>query len=376
MLWTSVFIVSIAQGFFLISLIILRWAANRIASAFMSAMLVIMMLTNFGYLVIRTDLNNYIPKFFAVPFGMILLYGPLIYLYSGSILNSEFRWKRKYWLHFIPYLLQLALNFPIFLAGQKSWFWFNETFLAGELPINFQEKITFALQDIHLFVYLLITWRRIQSATKDLGNTRFVLSVAMRIIWIRQLSFCFLLILVTVSFLYILILTEGHYIPVTNYAYTTVMSAVIYFIAYKMVLNPGLISPDFAKKYKSYMPFAGADGEKYINRLESLMERNKIFTNPELKLAELSKEVGLPAHQVSKLINEKMGKSFSDYINELRVAEFIRRMNDRQYASYSIFGIAMDVGFNSKSSFNTAFKKITGKSPSAYKSDEQTGTVL
>jgi AraC-like DNA-binding protein len=148
------------------------------------------------------------------------------------------------------------------------------------------------------------------------------------------------------------------------------MSAFIYFIAYRLVLNPALISPDFEKKYKSYMPFIGADGDKYISRLESLMQKNKIFTNPELKLAELSKEVGLPPHQVSKLINEKMGKSFTEYINELRVAEFIKRLKDHKYASYSIFGIALDVGFNSKSSFNTAFKKITGKSPSAYKSDE------
>jgi AraC-like DNA-binding protein len=370
MFWTSLFIVSIAQGFFLISLIALRRSANPMASGLMSAMLFIMILTNFGYLVVRTDLNHYIPQFFAIPFGMILLYGPLIYLYSRSVLDNEFRWKRKYWLHFLPYLLQLALNFPIFLAGRQSWLWFNQTFLAGELPIYYREKITFALQDIHLFIYLLITWRWIRSAALDLVNTRFVVSATTRITWIKQLSFCFFLFLITVSSLYILILIQGHYIPVTNYVYTMIMSAVIYFIAYKLVLNPALISPDFEKKYKSYMPFIGADGDKYISRLESLMAENKIFTNPELKLAELSKEVGLPAHQVSKLINEKMGKSFTDYINELRVAEFIKRMNDRKYASYSIFGIALDVGFNSKSSFNTAFKKITGKSPSAYKSDE------
>jgi AraC-like DNA-binding protein len=370
MFWTSLFIISIAQGIFLISLIAVRRSGNRMASGLISAMLLIMILTNFGYLVVRTELNHYIPQFFAIPFGMILLYGPLIYLYSRSVLDSKFRWKPIYWLHFLPYVLQLVRNFPMFLASRSSWLWFNQTFLAGELPIYYQEKIAFVLQVVHLFIYLMITWRWIQSAVRDLANTRFVVSAVTRIIWIKQLSFCFLIILITVSSLYILILIQGHYIPVTNYVNTIIMSAVIYFIAYRLVLNPALISPDFEKKYKSYMPFIGADGDKYISRLESLMEKNKIFTNPELKLAELSKEVGLPPHQVSKLINEKMGKSFTEYINELRVAEFIKRLKDHKYASYSIFGIALDVGFNSKSSFNTAFKKITGKSPSAYKSDE------
>src|ERR1700755_786818 len=110
MFWTSLFIVSIAQGIFLISLIAFRRSVNPMASGLISAMLLIMILTNFGYLVVRTDLGNYIPQFFAVPFGMILLYGPLIYLYSRSILDSEFQWKQKYWLHFIPYVLQLVRN--------------------------------------------------------------------------------------------------------------------------------------------------------------------------------------------------------------------------------------------------------------------------
>ena len=92
----------------------------------------------------------------------------------------------------------------------------------------------FALQDVHLFIYLLITWRWVRSAARDLGNTRFVVSAATRTAWIKQLSFCFFLFLITVSSLYILILIQGYYIPITNYVYTMIMSAVIYFIAYKL----------------------------------------------------------------------------------------------------------------------------------------------
>jgi AraC-like DNA-binding protein len=115
------------------------------------------------------------------------------------------------------------------------------------------------------------------------------------------------------------------------------------------------------------MQFAGEEGDRYINKLKALMNENKLFTNPDLKLALLSREVGLTPHQLSKLINEKFAKSFNDYVNEHRVNEFILRVNDSKYQSFTIYGIALDVGFNSKSSFNTAFKKITGKTPSDYK---------
>ena len=117
------------------------------------------------------------------------------------------------------------------------------------------------------------------------------------------------------------------------------------------------------------MQFAGEDGEKYIEKLKALMEEKKIYLNPELKLATLAEELGLPSHQVSKLINEKLSKSFNDYVNEYRVQEFISRVNEEKNKQFTVYGIALDVGFNSKSSFNTAFKKITGKTPSDYKTE-------
>jgi AraC-like DNA-binding protein len=376
MIWTSLFIISIAQGLFLISLIAIKGSKNPMASRLIVAMLIVMLFTNFGYLVSRTELSRSIPQFFAVPFGMMLLYGPLLFFYTKSVIDSRFQWKRKYWLHFLPYLLQVIINLPLLTADKQSWAWFNQMFLSGQLPIRTPEKITLALQNIQLVIYLAFTYRWIKSAKNAMSNTQFIISVAARTKWAKQLIACFLIFLITVFTLYLIILFQGHYQPATNYIYTIIISGVIYFIAYKLVLNPGLISPDFDKKYKTYMQFSGVDGEKYVNELQRLMTEDKLFTDTELKLASLAKEIGLPAHQVSKLINEKFGKTFTEFVNEYRVAEFIKRVNDKQYASLTIFGIAMDVGFNSKSSFNTAFKKITGKNPSDYKTSETSSNSI
>jgi AraC-like DNA-binding protein len=367
MIWTTLFTLSIAQCIFLIPLILIRGAKNSLASKLMSAMLVLMLFTNFGYLVIRTELLNYVPQFFVLPSGMMFLFGPLFYFYSRSVIDPSFRWKKIYWLHFIPYFIQLLINIPIFKADTQSWHWLISTFFAGNLSIRLIEKIILPVQNAQLFIYLLFTFHWITKAKNLPHNPQYIISVSARIKWLTKLTICFSVFFATVFSLYLFILIHGKYNSITNYIYTLVTSGIIYFIAYKLVLNPEIISPDFTRKYQAYMQFAGEEGDRYINKLKALMNENKLFTNPDLKLALLSREVGLPPHQLSKLINEKFAKSFNDYVNEHRVNEFILRVNDSKYQSFTIYGIALDVGFNSKSSFNTAFKKITGKTPSDYK---------
>ncbi|MEO6039760.1 MAG: helix-turn-helix domain-containing protein [Saprospiraceae bacterium] len=367
MLWTSLFAISIAQGIFLLSLIFLQGAKNRLAVRLIALLVAFMVITNFGYLVIRTDLKNYIPQCFALPFGMMLLFGPLLYLYAKSVLDPAFRWKQGYWLHFLPYFLQLMLNAPLFTLPKVYWSEFINTFLSGELPIRFTEKIILALQHIQLLVYLILTFRWIQQAKRTFGNAQYLVPVSSRINWLEKLWYSLSLFLTTIFFLFLFILFNGKYNPITNYFYTLISSGIIYFIAYQLVLNPELISPDFIQKYRAYMSFSGEEGEQYLQKIKTLMQESKIFTDPDLKLPALAKQIGLPTHQLSKLINEKFGKSFTDFINEYRVQEFIIRMNDNQYKSYSLYGIALEVGFNSKSSFNAAFKRITGKTPSDYK---------
>ena len=101
--------------------------------------------------------------------------------------------------------------------------------------------------------------------------------------------------------------------------------------------------------------------------INSLMTEKKIFLDPALNLTSFAEWIDIAPYQLSKLINERFGKSFTNLINEYRVNEFIDRLNDPSYKDHSIYGIALDSGFKSKSSFNSAFKKITGKTPSEYK---------
>jgi AraC-like DNA-binding protein len=366
MIWSSLFLISIAQSLFLISLIAVRGTKNSLASRLIITLLVLMAFTNLGYVVIRTELVRYVPQLFGIPFGMMFLFGPLLYFYSQSVIDNSFHWQKKHWLHFIPYFIQVLINLPMLLMDQRLWMDFINTFLSGNLPIGIFEKVMFAIQDLQLFVYLYLTVRWIRSAKTNHGNAQYIISLSSRLRWLTQLTYCFSLFLVSVLAFYVFIAISGYYNPVTNYLYTLITSGIIYFIAYKLVLNPELISPDFTRKYQAYMQFIGEDGDRYLQKIKSLMQDAKVFTNPEFKISLLAIQIGLPPHQVSKLINEKFGKTFNDFVNEHRVAEFINRINSGAHEAHTLYGIAQDVGFNSKSSFNAAFKKITGKTPTDY----------
>ncbi len=368
MIWTILFSLSIAQGIFLISVIALKQPKNTLASVLISVMVAIMIVTNLGYLVARTELVNYIPQMFGVPFGMILLLGPLFYFYCQSVTDPMFRWKAPFLLHFIPYFIQLAINLPFLLIGKTVWIQFIAMFLSGELPVRELEKGLLLAQDLHLLIYLFLTFRLIRARKKE-NLSQYIVPFAERLKWLNHLTWCFSFFLMCVLGLGIIIIVGEKYIPVSNYAYTIVSSVIIYVIAYKTVIKPEVIAPDFVQKYKAYMQFMGDDGEKYLNKLKALLSEKKVFVDPDLTLLRLAESMGLPSHQVSKLINEKFGKSFNDLINEYRVNEFIARINSPQYQAYSVLGVAMEVGFNSKSSFNSTFKKMTGKTPSAYRKE-------
>jgi len=101
-------------------------------------------------------------------------------------------------------------------------------------------------------------------------------------------------------------------------------------------------------------------------KLEALMITDRLFLNPTLGLPELAAKLGLTSHQLSYLINEGFGENFYQFVNRYRVDEAKRLLHSKAHQHLNIVGIAFESGFNSKTTFNTTFKKFTGLSPSEY----------
>lgn len=102
-----------------------------------------------------------------------------------------------------------------------------------------------------------------------------------------------------------------------------------------------------------------------LKKLEVLMEGEEIYRNPNLKLPDVAEKLNIIPHQLSQLVNDNLGKSFSTFINEYRI-EAAKKMLVT-HSEYSLDAIGYEAGFNSKSTFYAAFKKITGTTPAKYK---------
>ena len=100
------------------------------------------------------------------------------------------------------------------------------------------------------------------------------------------------------------------------------------------------------------------------------MTEKKLFKNQKVNANEIAKQLGIQRQQLSEILNIHMGVRFQDYVNQFRVEEFIKCLNQENYKNYTLLGIAKEVGFSSKSSFNATFKKLKGVTPSHYKKEE------
>jgi len=107
-----------------------------------------------------------------------------------------------------------------------------------------------------------------------------------------------------------------------------------------------------------------SDAQLWLSKLDKIMCEKKVYTNPDLKLGDLSKEIQISAHQLSQLLNDELGKNFTTYINEFRIEEACRIIATDY--RFTLESIGYEVGFNSKSTFFSAFKKFKGVTPAIY----------
>lgn len=150
--------------------------------------------------------------------------------------------------------------------------------------------------------------------------------------------------------------------------YTIVIVAFLFYtIALKLVVSPYdiLIERD-PKKYKS-SSLNMESSNKIKQELLALMENDKVYLDSKLSVQKISELLHVPRQYVSEVLNNNMCTNFQDFVNSYRVEAFVNALKEKENEHYSLLGIAKNVGFNSKTSFNTSFKKIKKMTPSEFK---------
>lgn len=119
------------------------------------------------------------------------------------------------------------------------------------------------------------------------------------------------------------------------------------------------------EKYKSIKVDAD-ECQRMLERLDELMRKEKLYTNPELKIADLAATLHTTTHLLSYLFNHHLNRNYYDFLNDYRIEEFKRLVASEEYAKYTLAALAELCGFSSRASFFRYFKKATGITPNEY----------
>ncbi len=244
----------------------------------------------------------------------------------------------KDYIYFIPYVINVLL-----ITG-KEW---------GILEINAFTLLLKILVEISLIGYLCHTVYHIIKTKKENQLLYFAIPLT-AIFIIDEVS-----VLFTKSF-------ESPFF-LDSYGVLLVAIFLFYYVLYKLIMVPKeVISGLHTDKYKT-SSLKQKDVLLYKNELKYLMTEEKLFKNKKLTVDNVAKRLNIPRQHLSEILNVHMNIGFQDLLNHYRVEDFVSCLQNKTYQNYTLLAIAKEVGFNSKSSFNTTFKKIKGMTPSEFK---------
>ena len=301
------------------------------------------------------------------------LFGPLLYLYAKSLTEVNIPLRRRDFLHFLPFILELMLLAPFYFKGSEYKIIVLKRIIYTATPIfTTRFFIVEAAQNLQMLIYTILTLNLLkryhQSAYKgSLSFTKLSLK------WLRNLSFGFaIFVLLDFGFLVEIWLFGYQYVVEVNSVLIISSAILIYCLGYfgfrqpEVFMNALKKSPQYEKSTLS-----DAQSKLYLKKLFRVMEEDKLFTDNDLNLQLLARKLAISPYYLSQIINVKLHKNFFDFINRYRIDEAKKILSQPKNDHYTILSIAYEVGFNNKTSFNAAFKKHTSRTPSQFRNSQK-----
>jgi AraC-like DNA-binding protein len=368
--------------------------------------------------------------FFILP--VILSFIPVFYLYILSVTTPEFRFRKQHLLHFLPAIFILLLNSPyLFFSQEDKILFITQGFsqLDQYSPIRYLLSIyaigIYGICNLQLIYYLFRTIRLYKNHKQFIVN-HYSYTENININWILVLILAFVSFFILNNVLYIIgfkqhLLSQVFYcvsiLVITLYAGIQGMRQKELErkpepVNFKTIKDDSVTMPDIGARSNDFTlpidenteedidlansdnyianketglfsssgkysgsPLSSAQKNSIVSRLESLMEEDRIFIIDNLSLEHVAERLGTNTKYISQAINEHYKKNFYNFINVYRIEEAKKLLLEIGNDKYSILGIAHMVGFVSKSTFNVAFKRYTGCTPSEFKKNSSVEDV-
>ncbi|AMJ65730.1 helix-turn-helix domain-containing protein [Hymenobacter sp. PAMC 26628] len=403
---SSLLLPAVATGLIATGWLLLRALRRRtLADALLALLLLVPTLSiaqqMLGYAGWYDGPKGYATAMLYVPWQLNLFLGPAYYLYFRSLTNQEFRLRPRAWWHLLPGLLQLGL-----MAGALGY---DLLWLSGgrgqHLPqagtkgpaLGAVEALRHYLGYLQYVLLPAYCWRVLadyRRYTRYLQDN-FSDTERLRFAGLRQLLLVQVLALV-LSQLFTLVDWKFGLSDAASWNYFFLRGLLVYWLVAvglqanyaaattplrfgtdpgpalvpepTAALSPALVAEPpgapAAPAAERLAPELAPELLAWRDKLLALMAEEQPWLEPELTLTEVAKRLRITPGLLSKVINSGCGQNFNDFVNAYRVREAQRLLADPRFAHYSLVGVALESGFNSRSTFNRVFKKVVGQAPS------------
>ena len=329
--------------------------------------------------------DGYTSFMFYFPFNNLILLGPLVYFYFLSLTNSSFQFSKKHRPHFILPIIYIVLIMGKLVIDYS----FNYPFLPEETsqygtrgPLAELDK-KYVLQIVYYASFGYYLWKTLKEfgfyQKYILENFSSIKSISFN--WLKNLIYVVgagVVVFLVFDLISIIRPTGNSYI-FDWYAYIG-LGAVVYFLSIVGYFN--LSNTWHQLQFSSQVP-EETDKEKidptpaitpeaiiadtaFQEKLKTLMTNQLLYLQPELTLHELARHLKLNPSLLSKMINTQMGQNFNDFVNEYRVNALLHKLKSGEHHTKTLLSLAYESGFNSKATFNRAFKKVIGRTPKEF----------
>lgn len=297
---------------------------------------------------------------------------PTFYLYVLSVCYSDFKLKPEHLIHIVPFLIANLILLPRFYSVN----------LASKFSFLENNSSMFEIQFNHIFIHFQIVFYIIAAfmilrKAKNIYLENYAGASMESLNWLFQftlaISFFYSIALLKNIFKFSTYTNISEWLKIGLFLFELV---IISWYLFKALNNPNLFrSIDSKLKLVSKIVLEEKQNDqlqedeygKDLSKLKEYMVKEKPFLNASLTIQDISNDLEIPVRKLSLLINHKLNQHFYDFVNSYRIENAMDILKDSTKNKVTILEILYEVGFNSKSSFNTAFKKHTNTTPTSYR---------
>lgn len=346
------------QGFLIAALLLLGPQFRKSSNLFLGILVFTISLQNLSNSLI--DMGFQFLEFWPLSWTLLIPFA--LKYFVQFLINANHTFEKKNYLELLPFAGQFLYKSNIFIIS----------FVAPEYLENQSTKIQATMVSMEL---MAVVWclfvvveliRHLKSYELNLPN-HYANLEGKSLHWLKQTLIFTAIIWFFWAFSFVLI----QYYPALSYlSYFNWISLamVIYWLAISIIIRRKVFeSPAYGLGSTPASPKAlPLKSEEHYQQIIQLMEKEFLFREASLDMEILAAKLKLSKGYVSQIINQNEGKNFFEFVNHYRVNDVKAKISNPQFSHLSLLGIALEAGFSSKSTFNSAFKKLTGSTPSAY----------